>query len=172
MTVHRIGSGTSASASGLPVPLLLPVAPMFEMSMGYPHVSRWVAFYVEPSDQMVRWQDAVDTGEEAVVHTWMKFIQHPVVRPYLDGFNLGTPGYVAEYALLLDRKCRAFFSIARSATQQFFDEEGKKTAEARTTGEDYVEYIYGRLKNTLDGLAATDTADRLIDWYDQHRRTS
>lgn len=170
MTVHRIDSGTSATE--LPVPLLLPVAPMFEMAMGYPHVSRWVAFYAEPGDQVVRWQDAVDSGEEAVVDTWMKFTQHPVVRPYLDRFNLGTSHHAAEYALLLDRKRRAFFSIAHSAMQPFFDEEAKKTADARTTGEDYVEYIYGRLKSTLDGLAATDTADKIIAWYDQHRKTS
>lgn len=170
MTVHRIGPDTSAT--GLPMPLLLPVAPMFEMSMGYPHVSRWVAFYAEPSDRMVRWQDAVDSGEEAVVDMWMKFTQHPVVQPYLDRFNLGTSSHVAEYALLLDRKRRAFFSIARSAMQPFFEEEEKKTAETRTTGEDYAEYIYGRLKSTLDGLAATDTLDKLVDWYDQHRRTS
>ncbi len=79
--------------------------PQLEKSLGYRGDNRWIAWRWEPEIDQLICSDGkiVSTGNNLA---WLVFLQHDLVQPVLEDYNLGKGD---RYSLLLDRKSRNLY---------------------------------------------------------------
>ncbi len=85
-----------------PLPVVVP--PMLEAAMGYTADARLVAFFFDVGDEAYVADGHITfTGEW---DTYELFVNHPLVAPYLCGYDLGSSEEPPVHYLLLDRQTR------------------------------------------------------------------
>lgn len=105
------------------IPVKLPWS--FEDALGYPRGFRWVAFFWEPCGDEAMFDD----GYCSTGGNWWGFLQftrHPSVRPWLDGYNLGSSEDEATHWLLCDLESRDVFVGEKAEVKAFLVNEVKK----------------------------------------------
>ncbi|MEG4318199.1 MULTISPECIES: hypothetical protein [unclassified Microcoleus] len=92
--------------------------PQLEKSLGYPGDSRWVAWRWEPDiDQLISSDGkTVGTGNNMA---WLVFLQHDLVKPALQEYNLGEGD---RYWLLLDTETRNLYVGEGKAVQSLLEQ--------------------------------------------------
>ena len=92
--------------------------PQLEKSLGYRGDSRWVAWRWEPDiDQLISSDDkTVSTGNNMA---WLVFLQHDLVKPALQEYNLGEGD---RHSLLLDRETRNLYVGEEKAVQSLLEQ--------------------------------------------------
>jgi hypothetical protein len=109
------------------IPLFLPVPPMFERSVGYKGESRFVAFFMEPCDELCFHDDFLNSGTLDSA-SWLLFTHHPFVKLHLLSFDFGSADFPARHWLLLDRETRRFYVGERETVESFLDAEAYPSA--------------------------------------------
>ncbi|MEG4943530.1 hypothetical protein [Microcoleus sp. F4-D5] len=92
--------------------------PQLEKSLGYRGDSRWVAWRWEPDiDQLISSDGkTVGTGNNMA---WLVFLQHDLVDPAVQGYNLGKGD---RYWLLLDRETRNLYAGEGKTVQSLLEQ--------------------------------------------------
>jgi hypothetical protein len=92
--------------------------PQLEKSLGYRGDSPWVAWRWEPEIEQLIFSDGktVGTGNQMA---WLVFLQHDLVYPALQEYNLDEAD---RYWLLLDRKTRNLYVGEASAVQNLLEQ--------------------------------------------------
>jgi hypothetical protein len=92
--------------------------PQLEKSLGYRGESLWVAWRWEPEIDQLIYSDGktVGTGNNLA---WLVFLQHDLVHPTLQEYNLGEGD---RHWLLLDRKTRNLYVGEGSAVQSLLEQ--------------------------------------------------
>lgn len=92
--------------------------PQLEKSLGYRGDSTWVAWRMEPEIEQVICSDGKTVGAGNNM-AWLVFLQHDLVKPALQQYNLGEGD---RYSLLLDRKTRNLYVGEGSAVQRLLEQ--------------------------------------------------
>jgi len=105
------------------IPVRLPWS--FEDALGYPRGFRWVAFFWEPCGDEAMFDDGYCSTDG---NPWgfLQFTHHPSVRPWLDGYDLGSSEDAATHWLLCDLESRDVFVGERAEVKDFLVNEVKK----------------------------------------------
>jgi len=92
--------------------------PQLEKSLGYRGDSPWVAWRWEPEIEQLICSDGktVETGNNMA---WLVFLQHDLVQPVLQEYNLGEGD---RHSLLLDRKTRNLYIGEGTAIQSLLEQ--------------------------------------------------
>jgi hypothetical protein len=95
--MHKVIKGIDRTT-----PLNVPVPPMLSKAMGYTGEARFVSF------QWTLYGDESDYSDGRLSgtgnwQTFLAYIQHPAVSPYLEEYDLGSSDSEARHALILDR---------------------------------------------------------------------
>ncbi len=92
--------------------------PQLEKSLGYRGYSRWVAWRWEPDiDQLMSSDDkTISTGNNMA---WLVFLEHDLVQPALQEYNLGEDD---RYWLLLDTETRNLYVGEGKAVQNLLEQ--------------------------------------------------
>jgi hypothetical protein len=92
--------------------------PQLEKSLGYRGDSPWVAWRWEPEIEQLICSDGkkVETGNNMA---WLVFLQHDLVQPVLEEYNLGEGD---RHSLLLDRKTRNLYIGEGTAIQSLLEQ--------------------------------------------------
>lgn len=106
------------------VPVKLPES--FEVALGYPGDSKWVAFYWEPCGDEAMYNDGLCSGD-GNWYGFLSFVRHPKVKPWLTDYNLGSSDFEADHWLLCNLADREIFVGGRKDVGGFLYDEMKKS---------------------------------------------
>ena len=101
-------------------PLNRPVPPMLAKAMGYKGEARYVSFQWTPYGDEAEYSD----GRLSATGNWQAFlayIQHPVVSPFLQEYDLGSSDSEARHALILDRDKHDIMIAPVKETKKFLE---------------------------------------------------
>lgn len=149
------------SFSGL-TPLLCPVPPLLEKAIGYTHDARFVSFHWIPGGDEAYFDD----GRAGGTGNWQGFlayIHHPVIRPLLHGYDLGSSDSEAAHCLILDRNERKLYVATVKDTERFLAQQWPKREPVHMSKEEW-EAVQARI------IKAMKRAQRTINTDDIHRR--
>lgn len=109
----------------MPLPVKLPWS--FEKALGYPRGFRWVAFFWEPCGDEVIFDDGFCSADG---NPWgfLQFTSHPKIKPWLNGYNIGSSEDAATHWILCDLQDREIFVGERKETRAFLLDEVRKYA--------------------------------------------
>ncbi len=148
------------------IPVNLPWS--FEDALGYPRGFRWVAFFWEPCGDEAMFDDGYCSADG----NWWGFLQftrHPSVRPWLDGYNLGSSEDEATHWLLCDLGSRDVFVGERAEVKDFLVNEVKKyvpegvLAESRVQiSPEGMEELLTKIREELQQVPAPSMAEILV----------
>lgn len=97
----------------IPLPVVVP--PMLEVAIGYLGDARLVAFFFDAGDEAYYADGRITTCGEW--DAYELYVNHPLVAPYLRGYDLGSSESPPIHCLLLDRHARTL-SISPVALAQ------------------------------------------------------
>lgn len=114
------------------IPVKLPKS--FEEALGYPGQLKWCAFYWEPSGDEAMFDDGVCSGDG---NWWgfLKFVQHPAVKPWLSDYDLGSSDGEASHWLLCDLESREVYIGEKALVRSFLSDEARKALPKPPAGE-------------------------------------
>ena len=133
--------------------------PQLEKSLGYRGESRWVAWRWEPDiDQLVSSDGkTVSTGNNMA---WLVFLQHDLVKPALQEYNLGEGD---RHSLLLDRHSRNLYIGEGKAVQSLLEQPESLTLLACLDGGNADRQTAQTWQQTLSELTETSAFRHLTN---------
>ncbi|HZC02758.1 MAG TPA: hypothetical protein VE844_15805 [Gammaproteobacteria bacterium] len=160
-------------------PLPAPVPPILAQAIGYTGGARFVAFNWTPYGDKAEYFD----GRRSATGNWQAFlayIQHPVVSPLLEEYDLGSSESEAKHCLVLDREKLELFIASVKEARVFLTEQWPPDPPLRMSQDEYV----AKVSEILRHVKPPDTMDieevqRRIDeqyalieqmqqWLDRH----
>ena len=158
----------------------LPYPPNLAEVLGYSGPERYVAWWWDPAGQEACYADRTRTAMGAARNAaWLTFIQHPVVRPHLTGWQLGTTGDAPRHALVIDREKEAVYAGEKEAVLAWLTETPTPSADPTpltVTREDLdrlMEEAHHAMQQATPGLVMEalrkdqQVLETLKDWLDQ-----
>ncbi|NJK70332.1 MAG: hypothetical protein HC789_23355 [Microcoleus sp. CSU_2_2] len=134
--------------------------PQLEKSLGYRGESLWVAWRWEPEIDQLIYSDGktVGTGNPMA---WLVFLQHDLVYPAIQDYNLGEDD---RHWLLLDRKTRNLYVGEGSAVQSLLEQPESLVLLACLDGNSNADRSTDEtLRQKLSKVTGTDAFRRPID---------
>ncbi len=105
------------------IPVTLPLS--FKEALGYPGQLKWVGFYWEPCGDEAMFDDGICSGD---CNWWgfLKFVQHPAVKPWLSDYDLGSSDGEASHWLLCNLENWEVYIGEKALVRSFLLNEARK----------------------------------------------
>src|SRR5687768_817452 len=126
-------------------PLNIPVPPMLAKAMGYKGDARFVSFQWTPYGDEADYSD----GRLSGTGNWQAFlayIQHPVVSPFLQEYDLGSSDSEARHALILDRNKHQIMIASVKEARKFLEAQWPPQPTIRMSKEEYLDMLSKALR--------------------------